>query len=164
MDDFHALESCKEWIANFVIHHNICPFAKKVFEGNQIGYYTEVSDDFESLAFSFINRISKLKEVTAFLIYRTQFPDFLEFLDFYYACEAILEDSQYHKEYQIVAFHPSYLFEGEDVNDPSHLTNRSPYPMIHILRRDHVEKAISSFVEVENIPSRNIEYLRNHFS
>ncbi len=160
MENYHALESCKEWIANFVIHHNICPFAKRVFEANEIGYYTESIHDYEALAISFLDRISNFEPPTAFLIYRTQFPKFLDFLDFYYACEAILEDSKYDHLYQIVAFHPEYLFQGEDANDPSNLTNRSPFPMIHILRRAHVEKAIEAHGDIGNIPQRNIEYLR----
>lgn len=160
MDDFHALESCKEWIARFVIRHNICPFAQRVFVANDIAYYTETASDYESLAVSFLDRISTLRDVTAFLIYRTQFPQFLDFLDFYYACEAILEDSLFDDEFQIVAFHPEYIFEGEDVNDPSNMTNRSPFPMIHILRRSHVEKAIEAYGNVEDITARNIAYLR----
>jgi len=160
MEDYHAMEACKEWIAKFVIHHNICPFAKQVFENNQIGYFTERDTTFEKLALSFISRISNLSYSTAFIIYRKQFPDFLEFLDFYYACEAILEDSEYNDQFQIVAFHPEYLFDGEDTDDPSNLTNRSPFPMIHILRRDHVEKAIEAYGDVDKIPERNIEYLR----
>lgn len=161
MENYHALEACKDWIVRFVIKHNICPFAQRVFEANEIGYYTESAKSLEELAMSFITRVSKLTDDTAFVIYRTQFPEFLDFLDFYYACEAILEDSEYDNQYQIVAFHPEYLFAGEDANDPSNLTNRSPYPMIHILRRDHVEHAIYAYGDVDEIPKRNIEYLRN---
>ena len=62
-----------------------------------------------------------------------------------------------------MAFHPEYLFDGEDADDPSNLTNRSPYPMIHILRRDHVEKAIDIYGDIAQIPQRNMEYLRKNF-
>lgn len=160
MEDYYAIESSKEWISKFVIKHNICPFAKRVFEANEIVFFAETSRSFEELAMSFITRISHLKASTAFVLYRTQFPDFLEFLDFYYACEAILEDSDYDATYQIVAFHPEYLFEGEASDDPSNLTNRSPFPMIHILRRDHVEKAIEAYGNIDDIPQRNIDFLR----
>lgn len=161
MKNNQAIEDSKQWIASFVIHHNICPFAKRVFDANRIGYFVETQVSFEELALSFISRIAKLEDDTAFVIYRTQFPDFLEFLDFYYACEAILEDGEYDAKYQIVAFHPSYLFEGEDADDPSNLTNRSPHPMIHILRRDHVEKAIDAYGNVDEIPTKNINLLRS---
>lgn len=161
MENYHAMESCKEWISNFVIKHNICPFAQRPFESNEIGYYTEMAHSFDELALSFMKRIGSFKDSTAFVIYRTQFADFLDFLDFYYACEAMLEDSDFDEQYQIVAFHPQYLFHGEAADDPSNLTNRSPFPMIHILRRDHVEKAIDIYGNVENISQRNIDYLRN---
>lgn len=161
MDDLLAVESCKEWIETFVIKHNICPFAKYVFDENKIGYISESALTFEDLAVRFLSYLAEMKYDTAFLIYNNQFPDFLEFLDFYYACEAILEDSVYDEQFQIVAFHPDYIFAGEDADDPSNLTNRSPYPMIHILRREDVEKAIDIYGDIDDIPVRNMEYLRN---
>lgn len=88
------------------------------------------------------------------------FPHYLDFLYFYYTCEAILEDSEFDAEYQVVAFHPEYLFAGEDPKDASHKTNRSPYPMIHVLRRDQVEKEIEAYGDTDEIPKRNIELLR----
>jgi len=160
MENYHAIETTKEWILNFVIHHNICPFAKRVFDSNEIRFYTEVATSYEELALSFINRIKKFQDNTAFILYRTQFPEFLDFLDFYYTCEAILEDSDYDDLYQIVGFHPEYIFSESKKSDPANQTNRSPFPMIHILRRDHVEKAITNYKDVENIPQRNIEFLR----
>lgn len=156
-----AIEASKEWIERFVIKHNICPFAKRVFDDDNVGYYIDTVDSFEELALSFISKIAILKDDTAFVIYENQFPSFLDFLDFYYACEAILEDSEYDNQYQIVAFHPDYVFEGEKADDPSNFTNRSPHAMIHILRRDHVEKAIDAYGNMEDIPQRNIEFLRN---
>ena len=104
MENYNAIESSKEWIVSFVIKHNICPFAKKVFDEDKIGYYSEPVGSLEDLAMRFFSRLAKLKDDTAFIIYRTQFPDFLEFLDFYYACETILEDSEFDNQFQIVAF------------------------------------------------------------
>ena len=163
MEDKIVIENSKKWIADFVIQHNICPFAKHVFDKNAIGYIVEKETEFDNLVISFFNRLAKINYDTAFFIYESQYPDFLDFLDFYYACEAILEDSDFDELYQIVAFHPDYIFGGEDESDPSNLTNRSPYPMIHILLRDQVERAIESHDDVNSIPSKNIEYLRKLF-
>lgn len=160
MQEYHEIQATKEWIHNFIIHYNICPFAKRVLDHQEVGYYVERGENIELLILSFISKLKTEKISTFFLLYLTQFPNYLDFLDFYYSCEAILEDNDYDAEYQVVAFHPEYLFAGEDPKDPSHKTNRSPYPMIHVLRRDQVEKAIESYGDTDEIPRRNIELLR----
>ena len=160
MQEYHEIQATKEWIHNFIIHYNICPFAKRVWDHQEVGYYVERGENIELLILSFISKLKTEKISTFFLLYLTQFPNYLDFLDFYYSCEAILEDNDYDAEYQVVAFHPEYLFAGEDSKDPSHKTNRSPYPMIHVLRRDQVEKAIESYGDTEEISRRNIELLR----
>ena len=160
MQENHKIQATKEWIHNFIIHHNICPFAKRVLDHQEVRYYVERGENIELLILSFISKLKTEKISTFFLLYLTQFPDYSDFLDFYYTSEAILEDSDYDAEYQVVAFHPDYLFAGEDAKDPSHKTNRSPYPMIHVLRRDQVEKAIESYGDTDEISRKNIELLR----
>ena len=76
----------------------------------------------------------------------------------------VLEDSDLDATFQIVGFHPQYLFAGEDPSDPSHMTNRSPYPMIHVIRRQDMEKAIAAFGDTNQIPENNIKLLRSLYS
>jgi hypothetical protein len=58
--------------------------------------------------------------------------------------------------YQVASFHPDYLFAGSDENDPANYTNRSPYPMLHLLREDLLEIAIDKHANVDDIPNQNI--------
>jgi hypothetical protein len=74
--------------------------------------------------------------------------------------EQLLDDQEYSEIIQVVGFHPEYVFEDSEDDDPANYTNRSPQPMIHLLRVDEVAMAIENFVGVEDIPTRNIEKLR----
>lgn len=164
MEEKQYITETKDWIDQFIVKHSICPFAKKVVDDNKIAYHVILDTDFEKLMYQFLALVDKTTLDTAFFIYPTQFQDYLEFLDFYYACEMILEDSAFDAQYQVVAFHPDYLFGGEDPESHSHKTNRSPYPMIHLLRRQQVEDAITSFGDTDKITERNIDYLNKLYN
>lgn len=155
-----AISHTKKWIAQFVIGHNICPFAQRSYEQEQIAYTIVDAQDIQTCWSSMNESYAGLQQDTGFIIFTQAFQDFDLFLDFYYACEAWLEDSEYHENFQIVGFHPQYMFHGESEEDHSHYTNRSPYPMIHILRRDHVSAVIKAYGDIEQIPQRNIQHLR----
>ena len=58
--------------------------------------------------------------------------------------------------YQIASFHPDYQFDGVQVEDPENYTNRSPFPMLHIIREASLERAIADYPDVNDIPIRNI--------
>jgi hypothetical protein len=71
-----------------------------------------------------------------------------------------LVDEGYDGIYQLASFHPNYCFEGSSDTDPANYTNRSPYPMIHIIREESVSKVLSNYPDADNIPIRNIEFAR----
>jgi uncharacterized protein len=87
--------------------------------------------------------------------------DFLKFFEiFRKSGEKMLKKNKYEGIYQIASFHPNYLFEGSTEKDAANYTNRSPYPMLHILREDSITKAIEFYKDVDRIPERNIEFAR----
>ncbi len=61
--------------------------------------------------------------------------------------------------YQLATFHPDYCFDGADLDDAANYSNRSPYPMVHVLREASVERAIAFYGDTAAIPERNIAYL-----
>jgi uncharacterized protein len=85
---------------------------------------------------------------------------FDEYLGLVELAESFLEKQDKEGIYQIASFHPTYIFEGSSEDDPSNYTNRSPYPMLHLLREESVSRAIDSFPGTEKIPQRNIQYAR----
>jgi hypothetical protein len=93
---------------------------------------------------------------TSLLIFPTALTDFNGYLDLLDIATALLTDQGYEGVYQLASFHPNYCFEGVGSDDPSHYTNRSPYPMIHILREASLEAALTKYPNPENIPVRNV--------
>jgi len=97
---------------------------------------------------------------TTLLIYANAFKVFDDYLDFLALAEELLIDQGYEGIYQLASFHPNYCFDGASLDDPANYTNRSPYPMLHLLRETSIERAVSSYPDVENIPQRNIALTR----
>lgn len=160
------IERTRRWVADFIVGHNFCPFAGTPLQQNRIRFeYCEATDQ-ESLMLALWQEATHLldhpaEEVeTSILVHPQVLTDFDEYLDFLGAAELLLEDREWEEEIQIASFHPDYLFEGVDPDDNSHYTNRSPYPMLHLLRQDSVSRAVDNHPDIESIPERNIEWLQ----
>jgi hypothetical protein len=97
---------------------------------------------------------------TSFIIFTNSFEDFDDYLDFLALAETLIEEHAYDGVYQVASFHPKYKFEGSNELDAANYTNRSPYPMLHIIREESLEKAIALHPNTEEIPQRNIEFAR----
>ena len=84
------------------------------------------------------------------------FTEYNQFLDI---ADSLLEQLELVGVFQIASFHPRYQFSGTSAEDVENYSNRSPYPMLHILRESSLENAIASFGDTEGIPEKNIEHL-----
>jgi hypothetical protein len=154
----------KKWISDVVIGCNFCPFAAVPYKKGNIHYAVEYSTDLNSCLQAFIlgcQRLDKDKSVeTILLIFPDAFADFDAYLKMVEMAEALLEDQDYEGVYQVASFHPLYRFADAPDNDPANYTNRSAYPMLHLLREDSLEKAIDTYPDAEGIPERNIKFAR----
>ena len=159
------VERCKQWVEDFVIRYNLCPFAHPFAKKGQILYRLSQQDVLESRLHEFLEELDFLAENTDFrttlLIYADERLDFLSYLDLYELCEAVIEKEE--RPFQLASFHPHYCFAGVAYSDPANLSNRSPYPIIHILRLDDVTAAIASHPDTSLIPQRNIDFLRQKY-
>jgi hypothetical protein len=97
---------------------------------------------------------------TTLLIHPTLFPEFLVFNEFLDVADSVLTDHELEGVVQIAPFHPDFVFEGEDEADMSHFTNRAPFPTLHLIREDSLERAIESFGDTDVIYERNMDVLR----
>lgn len=95
---------------------------------------------------------------TTLVIFPDRFADFEDYLDLVGLAEDLSVEQGYEGVYQIASFHPQYCFAGADENDPANYTNRSPYPMLHLLREDSITKAVDHYIDPEGIPERNIAF------
>ena len=152
------------WIKKVVIGCNFCPFAAKALTKKTVRYIVKETTDFKSALtalaeeFEFLN--SNLNIETTFIIFSDGFADFLQYLDLVDKGERLLTKEDYDGVYQLASFHPQYLFAGSNENDPANYTNRSPYPMLHILREDSITKALENFDDPDSIPEKNIDFAK----
>jgi uncharacterized protein len=158
-------EQTRHWLETVVIGLNLCPFARKVHEQKSIRY----SICFELNAAYCLDRLlEELNQLdqnpaiaTTLLIYPEAFSEFDDYLDLLGLAEDLLIDNGYEGIYQLASFHPDYRFDGCDDNDPANYTNRSPYPMLHLLRESDLEMAIAQHPDASLIPENNIVLTRN---
>lgn len=156
------IDQTKNWIKKVVIDCNFCPFAAKPFAQKSIHYSVELNFDNKHITelikkeFELLDSNPSIE--TSFVIFPNQLLDFQEYLSFVKKAEQILRKLNYEGIYQIASFHPDYLFAGTDSGDPANYTNRSIYPMLHILREESLSKALSLFKNPESIPETNIKF------
>jgi hypothetical protein len=158
--DAIVIERTKNWIRDIVIGLNFCPFAPKPFKDDLIVYRVEDTSDVAIALESFMSTCRFLEDnpamETALLIFPKGFSDFEDYLDLTDLAEKLLKAQGFEGIYQVASFHPNYIFAGSDENDPANYTNRSPYPMLHLLREDLLEIAIDKHNNVDDIPNQNI--------
>ncbi len=159
------IKATYNWLEKVVVGLNFCPFAHKPFLENSIRIIVDESNSLESLIEKFNQEVELLSQnskiATTLIIYPNQFNDFENYLDWASVCENELEVNGFEGEFQAATFHPNYLFEGTTNSDPENYTNRSPYPLIHIIREDDIEWAREKHPDIEGVPKTNIEKAKN---
>ncbi|MCC6186157.1 MAG: DUF1415 domain-containing protein [Chitinophagaceae bacterium] len=156
------IKHTKQWIADVVIGCGFCPFARKVVVENSIRYvvvegvalHTHSGIVTEELAL-----LASDKSIeTTLIIFSTAYEHFGAYWQLVQQSEKLLKRKNYEGEFQIASFHPAYLFAGANEDDAANYTNRSPYPMLHLLREDGLAAAIAHYPNAEKIPERNIAF------
>lgn len=162
-DEF-IIQHTLNWIRLFVIQLNICPFAKReVNRGTlkiQVSRAQTLQEALEALMVEAQRLDHEYSIETTFLVFPKLFEDFFHYLDFVDAAEARLFENDYEGIYQLATFHPDYCFADAGFDEVTNYTNRSPYPMLHLLREESVEKAIAFYGDTEQIPKTNMDSLR----
>lgn len=158
------IQHTRQWIQQVVIGLNLCPFAAKPVKENKVRFFVEETASMAVCLDTLANECRLLDhdpsvETTLLILPHcaTHFDDFLHLLDL---SERRLRKLKYEGIYQVASFHPDYCFAGEAEHDAANYTNRSPYPMLHLLREDSLEEAIRHHPDPEGIPERNIRLTR----
>ncbi len=163
-DDQRIIAQTKQWLNSVIIAHNYCPFAKREVDKGSVRYQVIHETEFNSLLKSVIQECVWLDQnaetETTLIIFPTNLENFNAFLDCLGLAEELLVSQGYEGIYQIASFHPEYCFQGAEENDAANYTNRSPYPMFHLIRETSVQRAIENHPDAESIPERNVEYAR----
>ena len=158
------IQITKNWISQFIIELNICPFAGPSFKQNKIDY--DVLESFSSFQIfeDFLKKISYLldnPQVSNAFIILPKVEDFITYLSIYDGCQELLDDAKAETQFQLASFHPNYQFEGLEEEDVRNYRNKSPHAMIHILRVDEVTSAIAAYGDTLEIPVINEQKMLN---
>ena len=164
--DSIPLQATKDWLEQFVLRHNLCPFAHRPHQQQLIRYHLCQSIEMSDIVLDFLRELDLLDQSvaqTTLIVYPSQLSDFENYLDFVALLELVLAEEKLSDRYQLASFHPDYVFADSTSTDPANKTNQSPFPMVHILRCADVFRARQDHPNTEDIPIRNIQLLRTLF-
>ena len=159
------IKSVQQWLEKIVIGLNLCPFAKRELVKNRIRFKVSEAKSEEKLLEDLNTELelifSNASVETTLLIIPNILQDFNDYNQFLDLADALIQQKDFEGEFQIASFHPDYQFADTEFDDVENYTNRSPYPILHILREASLEKAIDTYPDVENIPEKNIALLKS---
>jgi hypothetical protein len=150
-------------VDTFVVGMNLCPFAKRELESDRVRFVTTEAANEEQLLMALETEIELLGNDesvgTTLLIHPDVLQDFFDYNQFLDLAEGLLKQMKLEGVYQIASFHPDYQFGGTDAGDAENYTNRSPWPMLHLIREESLERAVASYPDIDQVPQRNVELM-----
>ncbi|MFY9510719.1 MAG: DUF1415 domain-containing protein [Rubrivivax sp.] len=160
------LAATQQWLERAVIGLNLCPFAKAVHLKQQIRWVESSAQDPEALLADLVHELQWLAAAdpkavdTTLLVHPQVLQDFEDYNQFLDIADTALEALGLDGVLQVASFHPDYRFDGTAAADVENFSNRSPHPMLHLLREDSIERAVAAFPDAAEIYERNIDTLR----
>lgn len=163
MGETEVISATRKWVEDVVVGYNLCPFAKRELVRKRVRFVVseaETEDELLQALHSELQRLEDEPEIeTTLLIHPGVLQDFGPYNEFLDAADGLLAYLDMEGVYQIASFHPDYQFAGTEPDAAENYTNRSPFPMLHLLREASLEAAIDSYPDVDGIPQRNIELM-----
>jgi len=159
----NVVAETRDWLTKAVIGLNLCPFAKAVQVKDQIRFAVSDATDAEGVLTDLQDELALLAETdpekidTTLLIIPDALDDFLDFNDFEELSDRLLKRMRLVGELQVATFHPLFQFAETQPDDIENYTNRSPYPILHLLREDSIERDVESFPDAAEIYEKNID-------
>lgn len=163
----NAETAVRQWLEDVVLGLNLCPFARKPYGAGKVRFVTSEAQTLEALLEALCQELefmdsTPVSEVeTSIIIIEKILGDFADYNDFLSAVDELIVQMDLEGVLQVASFHPDYCFADAKSNDQSNLTNRSPYPLLHILREDLLEEALDKFPDADRIPETNIKRMNN---
>ena len=161
--DEQVVQDTVAWLERAVIGLNLCPFAKSVHVKGHVHYAVSQATHAAAFREDLIQELKDLVAIdakardTTLLIAPKCLEDFLDFNDFLAEADQVLVDLELEGVLQIASLHPHYQFAGTLPDDVSNFTNRSPYPTLHLLREDSIDRAVAAFPNPESIFEVNMQ-------
>ena len=161
------VQEVQQWLEQVVIGLNLCPFAAEPLHKEQVRIRVSDAETEDALLtdvqaeLMLLNRMHPSELETTLLVSPLLLTDFEQYNDFLYLVNLLLKEFDWEGQYQVASFHPHYRFAGTDNGAVENLTNRSPYPILHILRETSVSHAVATHPDTEQIPTRNIQKVQS---
>lgn len=161
-----VIAATRAWLENVVIGLQLCPFAAAPHLNDRVRYCVSMQRSGVGLLEELVEELQALQDAdpliceTTLLIHPHALPGFLDYNDFLDECDAAVAALGLEGELQVASFHPLYQFAGTGAQDIENYTNRSPYPMLHLLRESSIERAVANYPDIDEIGPRNIATLR----
>jgi len=163
MGETEIISATRKWVEDVVVGYNLCPFAKRELVRNRVRFVVseaKTEDELLQALHSELQRLEDEPEIeTTLLIHPGVLQDFGPYNEFLDAADGLLAYLDMEGVYQIASFHPDYQFAETEPDAAENYTNRSPFPMLHLLREASLEAAIDSYPDVDGIPEKNIELM-----
>jgi len=166
MDAAQVEADVRRWLERAVIGLNLCPFAKAVYVKNQVRIVVSDASTERALLEELGEEMALLRDTpaeqidTTLLVHPQVLQDFLDYNDFLDDADGLVEALELDGVLQVASFHPDYQFAGTEPDDAENLTNRAPYPILHLLREDSVDRAVAAYAEPDAIIERNVATMR----
>ena len=165
MDEERILADTRHWIEAVVIGLDLCPFAKQSIDSGRLRVQISAATNPAELLESFADELRILQARadeldSSLLVHPNVLRDFSDFNGFLEVADAALVSESLEGEIQVASFHPDYRFRGAGPDDIANATNRSPHPMLHLLREESIARATRAHSDPKGIPARNVERLR----
>lgn len=170
MDSSIVIDASSRWVEALVVRHGLCPFASRVLNNDSLRSVVSEATTNDSLVDDLIEELLHLNHhspdelETTLLIHPYVLTDFQEYNEFLDVVDAIIDEAGLHGVLQVASFHPDYKFADSDDDDAANYTNRSPFPMLHLLREASIDEAVRVWTakghNMEDIPLTNVETLR----
>jgi hypothetical protein len=164
--DEQIIADVKQWLDEVVIGLDLCPFAARPRREKRVRIVVSHATDEEALLNDLQAELEHLSDTpaaeleTTLLAIPDMLEDFADYNDFLDAVDLWVEQFGWEGDLQVASFHPQYQFADTEADDPGNLTNRSPWPLLHIIREESLEKAIEHYPDVDAIPERNIARMK----
>lgn len=165
--DAHAIEAdVRRWLERAVIGLNLCPFAKAVYVKQQVRIVVSDASTERALLEQLGEELALLRDTpaeavdTTLLVHPQVLGDFLDYNDFLDDADGLVEAMDLDGVLQVASFHPDYRFADTAPDDAGNLTNRAPWPILHLLREDSLDRAVAAYPDPDGIIERNIATMR----
>ena len=164
--DKQIIADVEQWLDEVVIGLDLCPFAARPRREKRVRIAVSHATDDEALLNDLQAELERLSDTpaaeleTTLLAIPNMLEDFADYNDFLDAVDLWVEQFGWEGDLQVASFHPQYQFADTEADDPGNLTNRSPWPLLHIIREESLEKAIEHYPDVDAIPERNIARMK----